>query len=354
MKVSLVFLISIFLLTQIQNQKIPFNKVDKPKFNTERLKSWKTNESALYHSSQTGDKTKVSPVLKKALKQFGLIHLLTPSGIHLSSLLLFIFLFLKRKFHKYIYFSLLFLFMPLTGFYSLKRILIFHILKSCKLSNQSSFIFTFIIDILIGGYLNSPLSFAFSFLCWGVIIFTNGSKLKLVYNLFLSQLIISYFSNFPINPISILINPLFTSIFSFLFPVMSINFWFFNENPVDSTIIYFFNFFKSILIFLSLKTSSLLFIPTASMLLIPIFHKFKIKNLIYLLVLTPTSLNLIPLSKSSKHSEVIIPLAHSSERLSSRKRKLNYWDRNCNLKYKGEFIHVFCKKKPSKNGGLSI
>ena len=354
MKVSLIFIVSIFLLSQIRDQNLSFSKVDKPKFNTKRLKDRKVSDTAFYYSSQTGDKSSVSPLLKKALKEFGLIHLLTPSGIHLSSLLLFIFLFLRRKFHKFIYFILLFIFMPLTGFYSLKRIIIFHILKCFKISNQNSFILTFLIDILIGGYASSPLSFAFSFLCWGVIIFTQGSRFKLIYNLFLCQLIISYFTNFPINPISIIINPIFTSLFSFVFPLLSINFWILSENAIDSSIINFFYFFKTTLIFLSKNTNFLLFIPTSVMLFIPIFHQLKTKYPIYLLLVLPTSLNLVSQLKPVLHKDVITPLSHISENLSFKNDKINYWDRNCKLKWREDINQIFCKKKPSNKGGLSI
>ena len=149
MKVSVVFIISILLLSQIYAQNISFSKKVPLNLNIKRLKDWKPNQSAFYYSSQTGEKVGISPTLKKALKEFGLIHLLTPSGIHLSSLLLVFFLFIKRKAHKYIYFCLLILIIPLTGFYSLKRIIIFHILKCFKLSTQQSFILTFIIDIFI-------------------------------------------------------------------------------------------------------------------------------------------------------------------------------------------------------------
>jgi hypothetical protein len=354
MKVSIIFVISIFLLSQIKAQNLPFSKKVQLKLNTKRLKAWKPGQSALYYSSQTGDKTRISPVLKRALKEFGLIHLLTPSGIHLSSLLLFFFLFIKRKIHKYLYFILLCIIMPLTGFYSLKRIIIFHILKCFKLSNQYSFIATFLIDIFIGGYSNSPLSFAFSFLCWGVIIFSKGPRLKLIYNLFLCQFIISYFTNFSINPIAIFINPLFTSIFSLLFPIMSINFWIFDQSPIDSTIINFFYFFKTSLIFLSNTTSILLFIPTSLMLLIPIFHNLKVKYYIYLLLFLPSTLNLLTDKETRGHKDIISPLPHRSETLTIKRNKIVYWDKECKLNWKNEIYSISCKKKPSAMGGLSI
>ncbi len=354
MKISVIFLFSIFLLSQINNQSIQFKKKQPNKFNSDRLSSWKQIDREFYYSSQTGNKGKIDLKLKSSLKEFGLIHLLTPSGIHLSSLLLFIFLFLKKSWHKYIYFLLLGLIMPLTGYYSLKRIVIFHIIKCFKISNQYAFILTFIIDLIIGGYAKSPLSFAFSFLCWGVIIFSTGSRFKLVYNLFLAQVIISYFSNLPINLLSLIINPIFTSLFSFLFPIMSINFWILPETSFDFVLQFIFKIFRLLIISLSENTNYLLFIPTSLMLLVPIFHKLSFKNIAIAFLISSSSLGPKMKSLSYSHKKVITPLPSKTERLKVNSTSFDYWDRKCRVNRNTNIKRTICKKKPSKNGGLSI
>jgi hypothetical protein len=90
------------------------------------------------------------------------------------------------------------------------------------------------------------------------------------------------------------------------------------------------------------------------MLFIPIFHQLKTKYPIYFLLVLPTSLNLASQLKPIEHKDVITPLSHISEILSLKKDKFNYWDRNCRLKWREDINQVFCKKKPSNKGGLSI
>lgn len=357
MKLSLIYLISIVLLFQIFDSQ-SLNSVQKkasPKLNKDRFTGESHKLTSFYISSQTGDKSEISRKLKSSLKEFGLIHLLTPSGIHLSSLLLFIFLFIKKKFYKYIYFAFLLLIIPVSGFYSLKRILYFHIFKCFRLSTEAAFICTFIFDLLIGGFSNSPLSYAFSFLCWGVIIFSQKSKIQVIYNLFLAQLIICYFNQSEINILSIIINPIFTSLFSFVFPILSINFWFLPRSFFDTYCFKFFSVFEWLIVSLSSHTEALLFIPTAPLLLLCFYRKLNFKYIIITTVFCSMNLN----RKSEKvlianHPNIIIPLADSSEVISKNKRKINFWDRSCSIYAKGDFHRYLCKKKPSNLGGLSI
>ena len=98
----------------------------------------------------------------KTMKDFGLMHLLTPSGLHLSSFLL-LFHWLPR-FRLLIIFSLLISSFFIEGYMALHRMLIFyslnHFLKNIKLS----FLGTFFFSLLTGNYYDSPLSFCFTFI----------------------------------------------------------------------------------------------------------------------------------------------------------------------------------------------
>ena len=117
----IIFLFSIILIGQItqkQNSQdfVKSSKANNPK--PDRLVNWPKQEKSFYLGTQIGNKDGISKSLKDNIKKFGLIHLLTPSGIHLSSILLFVFIFIKRKLGILIYLPLLIIFSTLSGFYS--------------------------------------------------------------------------------------------------------------------------------------------------------------------------------------------------------------------------------------------
>lgn len=350
----LIFIFSILLLGFEQSMPKEIYFKSKPvSLNAQRLKTWPKMEAGLYVSTQTGDKSHVSKPLKKVLKEFGLIHLLTPSGIHLSSLLLFLFLFLKKKYKVYVYVLLLFIFIPLSGFYSLKRIIYFHILQIFLKNIRASFLLTFVLDLILGGYLNSQLSFIYSFLFWGVIIFHKGTKFKLILSLFCAQLILCYFNQTNINFFALIINPVVTSIFSLIFPLLSINYWFIHFDFFDGAIIQFFNYFKNILFFLNRNLEIFRFIPVSIVLFIPFFLSFRLKHLVLFSLLFIQDLNPSTLSAESK-KQIYIPLGKSSEVINIKKLNVIFLDRKCSRKFKEIYWEIKCKKKPSSYGGFSI
>ncbi|MDD0854410.1 ComEC/Rec2 family competence protein [Halobacteriovorax sp. GB3] len=180
-----------------------------------------------------GDKKSFPRALKKKFQNLGLLHLLTPSGLHLSSLILFL-SFILRKFTKShrikntvigLCLSSVFFFPKL---YSLKRMGIFYLLSKSlgsKFQNLDlwySFLATMLIDLLVGSFRYSPLSFTYSFLFFGSIMALKDKNFLILPSLYLGQMIISYFQFESIY----LLGPLFgfalTSLFTLLFPLILI------------------------------------------------------------------------------------------------------------------------------------
>lgn len=320
----------------------------------ESIKNWNRTARSFYIATQSGYKKELPRIIKIELKKLGLIHLLTPSGIHLSSLLIFLFIFIRRRNRLVIYIFASFFILPLVGFYSLKRILIFHLLKSFIKSNKVAFLSTFAIDLLFGGYLNSPLSFTYSFLCWGVIIF-SPSKGMLIINLFLSQIYINYFNSEEINFLSIILNPILTSIFSLFFPLMSFNFWVFKFDFLFSAIYEFINLFIGTVQFLNQHTYSMLFTPFFPMLLVPFIKPlFNGKALFIYLFISSQNLNIIKMNNLNSSKKHYLGLALRQELIKAKRNKLNFIDRNCSKKLDSGFWRISCNKKALHLGGLDI
>lgn len=165
-------------------------------------------------------KTKEFLYFKKA----SLLHILTPSGIHLSSLTLPLFILIKSPLLR-----LLILFL-LGGFifssphlFSAQRILVFKSMKTFKLSNITSFYLTFSLFLIFHG----NLSFILSFLFLGLIILNPRKEiLPTLYLLFLAQLLICFFFKQDYYPLTFVINPIITLLVSLSFPLYLISFIF--------------------------------------------------------------------------------------------------------------------------------
>jgi hypothetical protein len=348
MKVIIIFFISFGLL--VIPKQTSFKKSNKLSIERTEIGHWNKRVRGFYIATQTGLKSLTPRDLKLEFKSLGLLHLMTPSGIHLSSLLIFIFIFIRGKNRLFIYVLTAAIVFPLIGFYSLKRIILFHLLKPVLKSNELSFLSTFLIDLLIGGYQNSPLSFTYSFLCWGVIIFSKNKTLTII-NLFIAQTYISYFNQDPMNMLSIILNPILTSIFSFAFPVMSLNFWIFKFEFLFEWILYFLEVFLLVISFLSQKLSFFLFIPNFYYLLTPLLPLLKNPlNLAIVAMLLPINLNSQKSSQDTKES-VQITFSETDEILKREQGKVEFIDRSCSTIYKGSYWRIKCKKKALHLGG---
>lgn len=186
--------------------------------------------SALFYSLMTGDKTFLNKETKEEFKQMGLMHLLTPSGLHLSSLII-IFKFFPKRFQLILLFLISIPIFSLKNYYSIKRVLIFKFCtrlfdKNFKYKNEYAFILTFVLDILLGNFQEGVLSSVYSFLFWGTILFHKGNFWGLNYKLFFNLILTSFISSQKVNIISLFLNSLVSSLFTILYPILFINFWF--------------------------------------------------------------------------------------------------------------------------------
>ena len=354
MKALLVLIFSFYLLNSNTNKRYKRNPLKKP--NQLQFSGWSSTTTAVYNATQTGQKTYVPKSFKGILKRFGLLHLMTPSGIHLSSLLMFVFIFIKKKYRIAIYLPLIIIFYPMIGLYSLKRVLYFYLFKLFIKDNQTCFIITFLFDLLIGGYSNSPLSFSYSFLCWGLIVFSN-SKFKMALNLFTAQLLISYFTIEQINSLAIIINPIFTTIFSFFFPFMSINYWVIEIDLALRAINFFLSLFITSLYLIDKYLFFLNFHPNIMLIiLISIYNlRYSKKILATLLVISCGNLNDTHSTyKNRKEGLKSIGIGEKEDLLKTEKDSLYFFDRTCRRKFKSSYWEVKCKKKALHLGGPFI
>lgn len=351
MKVVLIFLISSILLC-LPTEKSNYKK--RSAYSKKELKSWDVDERSILIATQTGNKSEVPRYLINVYKRFGLLHLMTPSGIHLSSLLMFLFIFIRGKKKLFIYLPLLIISFFVLGFYSLKRIIYFHLFKTVLGNTKYSFLLTFLTDLIFGGYLLSPMSFTFSFLCWGVIIFSE-SKAKLLVNLFATQLFISAFMEQELNFLGILVNPFFTGLFSSSFPLMSLNFWILNFSWLYSTLIFFINLFNESLVFLSTQFNFLNFYSSFSITLLFILTNIGLPNkrVIVLLIFLHTSPFKIE-SHSSSHPSFLATDPKRSQTLKVSHGKYFYFNRVCKRMLRNAFWDISCKKKALRYGGPEL
>ena len=185
----------------------------------------------------TGSKKKLNRKMKKAHKTLHLIHLFTPSGIHLSALYLSLWpLFsLARKKGSILYNTLwfgtaLFPFI-LSGLYSIKRMALLRILwrLNRKFKYRRNFfhlfLLTFFLDFIVGNFKYSPLSFIYSFLFLGIIAASSLSGKRAIYALFGGQIIVGFFDLKAMAYSGFLFGFILTGIFSIFFPIFFLFYW---------------------------------------------------------------------------------------------------------------------------------
>jgi hypothetical protein len=176
--------------------------------------------SPFLKASIYGNKKKLDKPIKKAFKDTGTLHLLTPSGLHLSSLL-FLPKMLFKKWIPFIFIALILLIpfyhLPL---YSLFRVSLFALIKtfSKTLPNKSIFLLVFLIDLIVGQFDRSPMSWLYSYSFWGLFIFKKNGKDWLIGYLTLYS-ILSITTHTPFYPMSFITNLFLTSLFTLLFPM---------------------------------------------------------------------------------------------------------------------------------------
>lgn len=165
----------------------------------------------------TGRAAPLSKLMKKQYKDLGLSHLFTPSGFHLSAVLLpvmKIFRPLKIQIGILTFIGLLLLFISGQG--ALKRMVLIKICQ--RVSEQKiGFISALFLDILVGTFSSAPLSFCYSFLFLGIIY--SGKK-NLFLWFFTAQLLIAYFQQELISPAILFLSPLLNFAFGISMPFL--------------------------------------------------------------------------------------------------------------------------------------
>jgi len=233
LKILIVYSISFLALAYWQNQPSQYRPLLTAPLS---IIQYKKDEFAKFLSPEQsgaiiaytlGDKSGLSRKTKKGHKNLNLLHLFTPSGIHLSSIafILLPVIFLLRKLTPMLpclfFFTLYTLAFMLPGYWSIKRIILlkaFHLFPK-ELDSFTIFLLAFTFDFFFGTYKYSPLSFIYSFLFLGIIFsMKDFPKISFLYFIFIAQLIICYFQKETLFILSPLLGILLTLLFSFCFP----------------------------------------------------------------------------------------------------------------------------------------
>lgn len=330
---GILVLLSLLFITHSQN--LPFKQSHKSYISIELSKD--NLSSPLYYSMITGDKTKISFQLKKRLRQLGLLHLFTPSGLHLSS-----FFFIRFLPKKILFFILVALFIVLNHFYSyasMERVLIFKILHLVlkQTSLEMHFTLTFVLSFFLGQF-QEPLSFLYSLLFWGTIIMFRKNPIKCLFYLNFQNLILNSLSGSDSNILIFILNPLITFLSSALFPLIFLNSLLPSSAELDLST--YFN-----LIVWSVDKSSNFFVFSLSLsVLLALFICLKIQHpkiIFALLLLLPT-----PITSTWNYSSPT-KFFLSPGRLHERLKAYDFIDRKCN-----EYLN--CRSKNIEWGGYKI
>lgn len=149
-----------------------------PQERTQKTRLGPLSETPLINAYLTGNKSGLSSKLQKVHQDLNLQHLMTPSGLHLSSLILVLGFFIKGRSIKIGLLILLGLTsFPYAGIDSFKRMILFSVLRMNPLfsiSTKKSFFMTFLISFLLGQYFENPLSFCLSFIFIGALIYSKN------------------------------------------------------------------------------------------------------------------------------------------------------------------------------------
>lgn len=216
--------------------------------------NYETNNYLLYKAIVTGNKKQLEKKTIKNFKQYGLLHLLTPSGLHLSSIVFVL------KFSGILEFiTLIFLFFYFFShnqYFSLERVILFRIIfklfhkkieKYFDHKLLACFLITITLYCIIGRQSLSPLSLVYSFSFWCTIILFHERKIPLICYLNLTLYLLSSITGDLIKPLSLVLNPFFTVLITFIFPLLIFNFLLGGINFLDSIINQILSFYLALL-----------------------------------------------------------------------------------------------------------
>lgn len=173
----------------------------------------------LWESMLTGRSAPVSKWIKDQYKILGLNHLFTPSGFHLSAVMLPLMKVVKdKKYQMAFLLCIAFGVFSMNGQGALKRMVLIKINQKL-LGQKAGFILALLIDVLFGSFTDLPLSFCYSFLFLG-IIYSGTSWMFLWF--FFGQCLISYFNGVHISPLIMVLSPILNLAFGLAMPLLFI------------------------------------------------------------------------------------------------------------------------------------
>lgn len=172
----------------------------------------------LWESILTGRAAPLSKLMKEHYQNLGLNHLFTPSGFHLSAVLVPFMKILNKKYHLFLLLVLGLGLWFLPGLTALKRMLL---IKSHQkiLGLKFGFGVALIVDMFCGSFQTSTLSFSYSFLFLG-IIYSGLKGVGLIIWFFIAQILLAFFQNSDVSPLLLIFSPLLNLGFSLLMPVL--------------------------------------------------------------------------------------------------------------------------------------
>lgn len=173
----------------------------------------------LWESILTGRSAPLSRWMKERYQRLGLSHLFTPSGFHLSAVLMPFLKIITARTHQFYFLTLLCLLsLLLPGMAALKRMLMIKT-QQRLLGQHWGFILALLFDVLFGGFQRGTLSFTYSFLFLGIIYSgVRGSGLVLYF--FLGQILIALFQGNDVSPLFIFFSPLLNLAFGLAMPLL--------------------------------------------------------------------------------------------------------------------------------------
>ena len=173
----------------------------------------------LWESILTGRSAPLSKWMRERYGSLGLNHIFTPSGFHLSAVLLPLMkIFRGQSLLLILGIGCLLSFFPGMG--ALKRMIL--IKGHQKIFGlKAGFCLGLLLDMLFGTFQNQLLSFTYSFLFLG-IVYSGGRGIQLVLLFFFGQALIAYFQQSDISLLILLFSPLLNVIFAVLMPFLVI------------------------------------------------------------------------------------------------------------------------------------
>jgi predicted membrane metal-binding protein len=219
-RLSLVFLFSIILFSLPSTPSRTYKK----RASSPIGKSIKNKTTRLLLKSYVlGEKRGLSKKIIQDFKALNLMHLFTPSGLHMSSVLLILSFVLKRL--PWLQIVLCLLPFGFGGFYAIKRLCLLRLI--CILNKKLPykldifwlFIIVFSLDFIFGTYSQSPMSFSASFLFLGILFsLKDNNVFTLAWGFFSGQVLLAYFFHEPFTHLGFIPGFILTAIFSLLFP----------------------------------------------------------------------------------------------------------------------------------------